>query len=593
MVPENHPYKGKLEMLHQVIDARFPQNVAAIAKEFVTRFAQCMAPAQEGKGIEIFITLADSAELAAILRSMNAQARVNLQILLGHIVPFDRSLPRLLREAALEPEYPERKDLFGSDADLGYRRASARMQQTLRKPEGRNIHYGAEELVNYCKTFLPRREDDTLLTEEELAERCRFDPEALKFTEGFTDLMLEQSPRAEAFWKNIQYVPRTPGGTQGEGTTLNEQDREDTRLFILYLCEIVRVLSADFANIDPTLKDNDVGNHAQGRVMYEIGERVMLSFLRQRFPAMFRSHQHLDIGERGAVVEKRSKFWADFEREFYQIYQRLQQALNKADHLRSHTVNDFRLITHFLLRFGMELREIALLLQQTELFKRRPGDDLLQLNETLPLVTGPNPNVIQWQKNKKKAEVIAIRACPGATRGIAMKKTFRWTDENQQPAVATCGAFVHGPGTEAGTSPASTVPLSKIFHPEDPIALCANDFGRYSVMSLLEYYQVIDELDIQGLFELGSSTPATALVHFNDHDDNRHYLFFALPRAAAAALNAEDRIRELTDEETDLVQKNISKEIDDPVAIDIPNDDDAEDEEEAFDSSEYPQELLN
>ncbi len=570
MTPEKNFLDGYVRSLERAIGQSFPQIHAGMVQEFVSRMISCMHYSPADREIQTFVTTNDAQEMSAILRKLEPYVRYRLQILLGRLIPFDYYLPRLLQEANFPPEMPPMRDIMGSDTDIGYRRAAVVIQRSLQQPEGKNLHFGAKELLDYCKNFAPTNANGTMVSLQELHSLCRTDEDALRFMEGFTERMEEQAARADAFCRKVLFVPRSADATDGGASDLTPGDKEDIRVFALYLCELISVLAKDFLVLDPALDLQSIGNHAEGRVMYETGERVVFSFLQQRFPAMFRSILDLPDEQRAEATANRMQTWSSIERVIGTLQEHMQAGLQHRKTLRPKTVERLMTTSAFLGYFGKELHDIILLTQEADNFDFDFDFDAFdEPLESRPARTGPNANVINLTTYPHVSECIGIQAVPGATRGIAMHKETSWKDASGKPLIVRSGIHLHRDGGKACAAASSTLPLEKIFHPEHPICVRAASFREFTLRVLHDFEDMTTDLGLGGLSAMGAEVPVTALVSMCDHVTDENSWFYALPRAAAETLGAASRIRELTPEELDLVTKRASGPIADPVAIDI------------------------
>jgi hypothetical protein len=307
----------------------------------------------------------------------------------------------------------------------------------------------------------------------------------------------------------------------------------------------------------------------------------MITFLRQRFPRLFRSiadNESEDAEQAQRSFQNALKMWNAFGETMQTIQAKALAALtSNPANLRFRTGKVLE-ASRLLGVFYTKLQQLVALQVQTEFFElpehtRRSIDP-----DDFPLMTGPNYSVVstfESTKNDKESavevvEFSTVHVRPSMSHGILSR--FR-LDQQIGDMVRSNNATVilHRPGGPPCLLNASTLPVSKMLHAEHPTAIFAEGLAATADDSILWYREVCERLGIEKISEMGADIEEVTLVTRNLTDLKRCDEFLVLPRSGAEKLGIHEKCRDLSVDEIRIIRRQIELP-DDAVAIDMPDD---------------------
>ena len=123
---------------------------------------------------------------------------------------------------------------------------------------------------------------------DEYRALCRSDPQVLALARRLSKELQDVSValfRALAV-PSAFYLPRTGGGTNGEGEELNVIDRADIADYCSFLCCVARGVLLQYRSLVAPDGSNDITSQAGTRIVRSVSEALLITFFQRRFPGL-------------------------------------------------------------------------------------------------------------------------------------------------------------------------------------------------------------------------------------------------------------------------------------------------------------------
>lgn len=280
-----------------LIDKTFPEGPARqAARAIVTRLLTDgeMAQYEDGRA-GLYLEVDHRPAVQALLDGMPAEDRQRLLELLdgtelspaleGLILGRWPSRGFLLESRAVF-RLPELREHLPADPSQAFIEVFRAVRRIL---EDRSPESPVPALLNLLvrvERDVPRTPWGNQVEWDEYRARCRSDPLTLALAR---ELSKEFQDTSVALFRALRdpsasYLPRTPGGSRGEGEELNTMDRADIADYGSFLCCVaLEILAQDKSLFAPGTSGEITGRAFTG-VTRSVIEALLLTFLQRRFP---------------------------------------------------------------------------------------------------------------------------------------------------------------------------------------------------------------------------------------------------------------------------------------------------------------------
>jgi hypothetical protein len=595
-----------------LIDGAFPGEPARhLAKGIVTRLLTDGEKVRYADGrIGLYLATEHRPAVQALLDGMPAEDRQRLLELLTNTV----ASPAL--EGLIQGRWPTRGFLL--EARAAFRTPELREHLPAVPGQALLEKFGAAKRViqdhspqspgRALLDLLARFERDALRTASgdpvsraEFAVRCRSDPQTLALARQLTNQLQDTSI---AFFQALRgpptfYLPRTPGGTGGEGETLNVIDRADIADHCSFLCYVAYDLLAQSWAPEAPGKGHEMTGPAVTWVARSVLEALLLTFFQRRFPGMAVPADAEVEGPRPQSAEERERARRQLDRKVPLLLQSLALFASFREAAQSLPEVFWQ---------GKAQGTPALVGNVLDALEKsvRGWANLRVLADTVEIPWRVDPPATPSSVFLHPLPDLSLLRCleePGGPEGppvesLRIVATYCRHDPGaplvhssgrKYPGKGGVGAdiSVHAPGQGACLSADTYVPVSQFLHPEDPASIVADFLARQAgraVGEILEMLQIC-ELERQAR-EAAADVPRLDFLHikravrggvFFQQEPVEHCVYLVMRHQDAVRLGILERVRPLPPSEQALLREHFRFCPENPVALRLECKDDGDD----------------
>ncbi len=497
-----------------------------------------------------------------------------------------RSYPVEVRECI---RLPELRKYLPTTAGPDFVAKLSAAQATLRDRSPTSPARPLMELLEGVERDAPKTPSGGHVGHREFAALCRSDPHSLALAREWSKGIQDTSVAVLRVLRgpSSSYLPRTPGGTRGEGVELSPIDRADIADYSSFLCCLARELMSFGQGGEQTVA-------ACTSVAKSVLEALLISFLHRRFPEMAAPADAEVEGSRPQSAEDHERIRRQIDRKTPLLFQT--EGLLKSFHesakaqpelfVRGRAFPIGRMVAQVLRGQGKSVRawlELRLLSDSVNVPASlgpaaeaapaflHPLPDLSMLHCLEKPESGRNP-----RGRPRRGLHLAITDCKHDQSTIlSHAHGTTYPDEGYKGVGASIG--VHAADAGPCLSFRTFVPVSQFLHPEDPASIVAAVLARQAGKDVQDMLALLKDFGVENqVREAAGEVPRLDFFHckrtvrgplFFGWKRVEHFVSLVMRRRDAVRLGILDRVRAFPQRDRVLMRRHMGFCPEHPVAL--------------------------